>query len=112
MAYGARRPQGDMDAASGVMRYLEQRKIGFDMGRYPRAHRACGHRLRPRCRRRSRRLDAQAGYRACEAAGTQRLAKVTVGAGAAATAGKLFGGKHARCGAESAWPRSGWRGPP
>jgi L-aminopeptidase/D-esterase-like protein len=41
------------------------------------------------------RPDAQASYRACEAASTDRSAEGNVGAGAGATVGKLFGTRRA-----------------
>jgi L-aminopeptidase/D-esterase-like protein len=41
------------------------------------------------------RPDAQAGYRACEAASANRPAEGNVGAGAGATVGKLFGARRA-----------------
>lgn len=84
-----------LDAASGVVRYLEERKIGFDVGvtHVPIVPAAIifdlgvgDGRVRP---------DAQAGYRACEAASTQRPAEGNVGAGAGATVGKLFGARRA-----------------
>lgn len=78
-------------AADGVMKYLEERKIGVEMRsvRIPIAPAAILYdlslgdaRIRP---------DAEAGYRACEAASTQAPAEGNVGAGAGATVGKLFG---------------------
>jgi L-aminopeptidase/D-esterase-like protein len=84
-----------LDAASGVMRYLEERKIGFDVGvtHVPIVPAAIifdltvgDGKIRP---------DAQAGYRACEAASTSRPAEGNVGAGAGATVGKMFGAKRA-----------------
>ncbi|RCW64742.1 P1 family peptidase [Pseudorhodoferax soli] len=84
-----------LDAATGVMRYLEERKIGFDVGvtHVPIVPAAIifdlgvgDARIRP---------DAQAGYRACEAASANRPAEGNVGAGAGATVGKLFGARRA-----------------
>jgi L-aminopeptidase/D-esterase-like protein len=84
-----------LDAATGVMRYLEERRIGVDVGvtHVPIVPAAIifdlgvgDGRIRP---------DAQAGYRACEAAGTDRPAEGNVGAGAGATVGKLFGARRA-----------------
>jgi L-aminopeptidase/D-esterase-like protein len=84
-----------LDAATGVMRYLEERRIGVDVGvtHVPIVPAAIifdlgvgDGRVRP---------DAQAGYRACEAAGTDRPAEGNVGAGAGATVGKLFGARRA-----------------
>jgi L-aminopeptidase/D-esterase-like protein len=87
-----------LDAATGVMRYLEERRIGYDVGvtHVPIVPAAIifdlgvgDGRIRP---------DAQGGYRACEAAGTNRLAEGNVGAGAGATVGKLFGARRATIG--------------
>jgi L-aminopeptidase/D-esterase-like protein len=80
-----------LDAASGVMRWLEENNIGlptgyglvpivpaavvFDLG-------VGDARIRP---------DAQAGYQACVAASRQPSAQGNVGAGAGALVGKLFG---------------------
>ncbi len=80
-----------LDAASGVMRWLEENGIGlatgyslvpivpaavvFDLG-------VGDARVRP---------DAQAGYRACVAASTQPPAQGNVGAGSGALVGKLLG---------------------
>ena len=79
-----------LDAATGVVKYLEERKIGFDVGV---AHvpivpsailfdLAIGDaKIRP---------NAEAGYKACEAASTAAPAEGNVGAGAGATVGKFF----------------------
>ncbi|XAH21196.1 P1 family peptidase [Xylophilus sp. GW821-FHT01B05] len=84
-----------LDAASGAMRWLEERGIGISVG--------VGHvpivpsavlfdllvgdmRVRP---------DADAGYAACAAASRQPPAEGNVGAGAGAAVGKLFGIQHA-----------------
>ncbi len=79
-----------LDAATGVMRYRKERRIGYDVGV---THVLIvlnatifdlgvgdGH-IRP---------DAQAGYRACEATGIDRSAEGNIGASAGATVGKLF----------------------
>ena len=80
-----------LDAAGGVVRWLEERGIGLQVGpaRVPIVPAAIlfdllvgDHRIRP---------DAQAGYAACEAASTAPPAEGSVGAGAGATVGKLFG---------------------
>ena len=80
-----------LDAASGVMRWLEQRGHGFVVGnvRVPIVPAAVLFDLwhgdltvRP---------DAAAGYAACEAASNIKPAQGNVGAGAGATVGKLFG---------------------
>ncbi len=80
-----------LDTATGVMRYLEEREVGFDMrvARVPIAPAAIlfdlgvgDPKIRP---------DAEAGYRACKAATTDPPAEGNVGAGAGASVGKLFG---------------------
>ena len=80
-----------LDAAGGVMRWLEQRGIGVPVGpaRVPIVPAAIlfdlwvgDASIRP---------DAQAGHAACEAASAQAPAEGNVGAGAGATVGKLFG---------------------
>ncbi|HWS76563.1 MAG TPA: P1 family peptidase, partial [Quisquiliibacterium sp.] len=80
-----------LDAASGVMRWLEERGVGLAVGpaRIPIVPAAIlfdllvgDHRVRP---------DAQAGYEACAAATAAAPAEGSVGAGAGATVGKLFG---------------------
>lgn len=85
-----------LDTANGVMRYLEERKLGFPVG-------AAGvvpivpaailfdlgvgdPKIRP---------NADSGYQACMAASTGPVAQGNVGAGAGATVGKLFGQKFA-----------------
>lgn len=81
-----------LEAATGVVRYLEERKIGYPVG-------AAGvvpivpaailfdlglgdPRIRP---------DAAAGYRACEAATAGAFPQGSVGAGTGASIGKLWG---------------------
>lgn len=80
-----------LDAAGGVMRYLEENKMGFRMGSIivpivPAAilfDLSIGDaKIRP---------DAAAGYQACLAATNEHPAEGCVGAGAGATVGKLFG---------------------
>ncbi len=80
-----------LDAATGVMRVLEERGVGFDAGpaRVPIVPAAAlfdlgvGH---PGAR-----PDADAGRRAAESAGAGPIAQGTVGAGTGATVGKLAG---------------------
>jgi len=84
-----------LDAASGVMRYLEERSIGFDVGVgvVPIVPAAVLFDLTlgdPRTR-----PDATAGYQACQAAGEGPVAEGCVGAGTGATVGKLLGPKFA-----------------
>ena len=80
-----------LDAATGAMRFLEERKIGFDMrvARVPIVPAAIlfdlgvgDAKIRP---------DADSGYKACKAAAATTPAEGSVGAGAGATVGKLFG---------------------
>lgn len=84
-----------LEAAGGVMRYLEERDVGFDVGvtKVPIVPGAILFDLgigdshtRP---------DAAMGYRACEAAVEEGIAEGSVGAGTGATVGKLFGVRHA-----------------
>ncbi len=80
-----------LDAASGAVRWLEERGIGFDVvvGRLPLVPSAVlfdlqvgDMRIRP---------DAAAGYAACEAASRADPAEGNVGAGTGAAVGKIFG---------------------
>jgi L-aminopeptidase/D-esterase-like protein len=80
-----------LDAASGVVRWLEARGHGLDVGpvRVPIVPAAVlfdlwhgDARIRP---------TADDGYAACEAASCDTVAQGRVGAGAGATVGKLFG---------------------
>ncbi len=80
-----------LDAASGVMRELERRGIGFDTGaaRVPIVPAAVVYDLgigdpdaRP---------DAAMGARACRAASRRPVPSGSIGAGTGATVGKLFG---------------------
>lgn len=80
-----------LDAAGGVMRWLEERGIGVQLGpaRVPIVPAAIlfdlftgDPTIRP---------DAAAGYAACQAAATAPPAEGNVGAGAGAVVGKLFG---------------------
>ena len=80
-----------LDAATGVVRWLEEHGFGYPAGpvRVPIVPAAIlfdlgvgDPAIRP---------DAAAGYQACEAAGNGPPAEGSVGAGAGATVGKLFG---------------------
>jgi L-aminopeptidase/D-esterase-like protein len=80
-----------LDAATGVMRWLDEQQIGLDVGvaRVPIVPAAVLFDLavgdagiRP---------DAEAGYRACQAAARVHPAEGNVGAGAGASVGKMFG---------------------
>jgi L-aminopeptidase/D-esterase-like protein len=84
-----------LDTASGVMRYLDQRGVGFQTsaGPVPIVPAAVlydlsvgGGKVRP---------DADAGYRAAKAASSDPVSEGNVGAGAGATVGKLCGVKRA-----------------
>jgi L-aminopeptidase/D-esterase-like protein len=80
-----------LDAASGVMRYLEERGIGFDTGvaKVPIVPAAAIFDLAFGSA--SVRPDAAAGYRACEQATTEPVVQGNVGAGTGATVGKMLG---------------------
>lgn len=88
-----------LDAACGVMRYLEERGIGFNTGvaKVPIVAEAVlfdlaigSATVRP---------DAAAGYAACQAASAGPVEEGCVGAGTGATVGKLFGPAHTtKCG--------------
>jgi L-aminopeptidase/D-esterase-like protein len=80
-----------LHASGGVMRFLEERKVGFDWGtpdlRIPIVVSAViddlavgDPRIRP---------DADAAYKACAAASTAAVAEGNVGAGAGGTVGKM-----------------------
>ncbi|MGH9854931.1 MAG: P1 family peptidase [Blastocatellia bacterium] len=80
-----------LETATGVMRYLEERGIGFDMrvARVPIVPAVVlfdlgvgDAKIRP---------DAEAGYKAAKDATSNAPAEGNVGAGAGATVGKLFG---------------------
>lgn len=80
-----------LDAAAGVMRWLEEQQIGLDVGfgRVPIVPGAVLFDLPVGDA--SIRPDAQAGYQACLAAGGKAPAEGSVGAGAGALVGKVFG---------------------
>jgi L-aminopeptidase/D-esterase-like protein len=80
-----------LDAASGVVRYLEERQVGFDtrVARVPIVPAAILYdlavgdaKVRP---------DAAMGYQACLNASAQRPTEGNVGAGTGATVGKILG---------------------
>lgn len=80
-----------LDAASGVMRFLEEKNIGYDTGvaRVPIVPAAAifdlavgSAKVRP---------NADAGYRACVAATSSAVAEGRVGAGTGASVGHLLG---------------------
>ena len=80
-----------LDAATGVMRYLEERGVGFDAGvaRVPIVPAAALFDLTvgdPHVR-----PDAGMGYAACQAAGTGPVSEGNAGAGCGASVGKILG---------------------
>ena len=83
-----------LDAATGVMRFLEERGVGVPTpgGPVPIVVGAVLYDLS--IGRADVRPDADAGYAACQAARTGRFAQGSVGAGTGATVGKALG--HAR----------------
>jgi L-aminopeptidase/D-esterase-like protein len=84
-----------LDAAAGVMRYLEERGCGFDTGaaRVPIVPGAVLFDLA--IGNAGVRPDAEAGYAACLKATTGPVEQGNVGAGTGATVGKLLGLDHA-----------------
>jgi L-aminopeptidase/D-esterase-like protein len=84
-----------LDAASGVVRYLDEHRLGYAVGDIvvPIVPAAILYDLQlgdPRIR-----PTAESGYKACQAATTEPVVEGNVGAGAGATIGKLFGPKQA-----------------
>ena len=84
-----------LDTASGVMRYLEEKNIGFPVGGgvVPIVPAAILYdlgvgdfKIRP---------DRESGYKACQAASDGPVEEGNVGAGAGATVGKMFGARYA-----------------
>ena len=84
-----------LEAAAGVMRYLEEKGIGFPVGVtvVPIVPAAILFDLTVGDAR--ARPDAAAGYAACQAASAGAVEEGSVGAGTGATVGKLFGMAHA-----------------
>jgi len=84
-----------LDAASGVMRYLDEQGIGFDTGagRVPIVPAAILFDLN--LGRGDVRPDADMGYRAAASASSDAPAEGNVGAGTGASIGKIFGMKSA-----------------
>ena len=80
-----------LDAATGVVQWMEEHGIGFPVGpaRLPLVPGAVLFDLLVGDA--SIRPDAAAGYRACELASTRPPAEGNVGAGAGASVGKIFG---------------------
>ena len=84
-----------LDAASGVMRYLEEQKIGFDTGvvKVPIVPAAILYDLA--LGRASIRPDSAMGYQAAASASSDAPGEGNVGAGAGASVGKIRGMKYA-----------------
>jgi L-aminopeptidase/D-esterase-like protein len=80
-----------LDAAAGVMRFLEEKQIGYDTGvaRVPIVPAAAIFDLAVGSA--AVRPNAEAGYRACVAATSGAVAEGRVGAGTGATVGHLLG---------------------
>lgn len=80
-----------LDAASGVMSYLEEKGSGFDVGvaRIPIVPTAAIFDLRVGSAR--KRPDKDMGYLACQQATVGKVAEGSVGAGTGATVGKFYG---------------------
>ncbi|MCC7117245.1 MAG: P1 family peptidase [Anaerolineales bacterium] len=84
-----------LDAASGVMRYLDEKKIGFNTGvtRVPIVPAAILYDLEVGSS--AIRPDAEMGYQACLQASSLPVLEGNVGAGTGASVGKILGGKQA-----------------
>ncbi|MEJ2080268.1 MAG: P1 family peptidase [Acidobacteriota bacterium] len=84
-----------LDAAAGVVRYLEERGRGYQTGVGPVPIVPAAILFDLSIGDPGIRPDAEAGYRACLHAGTGPVEEGNVGAGAGATVGKLLGMEHA-----------------
>lgn len=83
-----------LDAAGGVMRYLEERNIGFDTG-VTKVPLVCQSSLFDlRIGDMKARPDQAMGYQACENASTKPMEQGNVGAGTGCTVGKIRGAEH------------------
>jgi L-aminopeptidase/D-esterase-like protein len=82
-----------LDAATGVVRYLEEKNIGFNTGtvKVPIVPSAILYDLN--LGRADVRPDSAMGYRAAASASSGKPAEGNVGAGAGASVGKMFGSK-------------------
>lgn len=80
-----------LDAAGGVMKYLEERDIGYDVGitKVPLVCESCLFDLG--IGDMNSRPDQQMAYRACEKASYEPIAQGNVGAGMGCTVGKVLG---------------------
>jgi len=92
-----------LDAAAGVMAWLEERAIGFDTGfaRVPIVPAAVIYDLAEG--RADRRPDAAMGRAACDAADVAEVAEGSVGAGTGATVGKILGHAGGMPGGVGSW---------
>src|SRR5215211_7473361 len=95
-----------LDAASGVMRYLEEQKIGFNTGvaKIPIVPAAILYDLN--LGRADVRPDSAMGYRAAMSAISDAPAEGNVGAGAGASVGKMRGMKYAMKAGIGTWSTS------
>ena len=99
-----------LDAASGTVRYLEERSIGFDVGvaKVPIVPSAILFDLgvggRPEVR-----PGADCGYNASKAASDGPVPEGSVGAGAGATVGKMAGRERRACPRPREYARDRWR---
>lgn len=84
-----------LDAASGIMQYLEEKHVGFDVGVtvVPIVSGAVLFDLT--CGSPDVRPDKDMGYRACKNSEKNMLAEGNTGAGTGATVGKILGNEHA-----------------
>ncbi len=84
-----------LDAATGVMRYLEEQKIGFDVGvaRVPIVPAAVLFDLS--IGRADIRPDAEMGYKAAQSASAENMDVGNIGAGMGASVGKILGMQNA-----------------
>lgn len=80
-----------LDSATGVMKYLEEQKIGFDTGvaKVPIVPAAVIFDLA--LGRADIRPNAEMGYKAASSASTEKMEEGNAGAGTGASVGKLFG---------------------
>jgi L-aminopeptidase/D-esterase-like protein len=80
-----------LDSASGAMRFLEEKKIGFRVGAARVPIVAAAILLDLNIGSATRRPDADMGYRACRSAAADPPAEGNAGAGAGCTVGKILG---------------------
>jgi L-aminopeptidase/D-esterase-like protein len=80
-----------LDAASGAMRFLEEKKIGYPAGAVRVPIVASAILLDLNIGSATRRPDAEMGYKACRAASSATPAEGNAGAGTGCTVGKILG---------------------